>query len=50
MTKKVIFTLIALFLLTSCGNETELPDPDMKFPDSPPNPVLMDPSSLPSTE
>ncbi len=44
--KRIIFTLFALFLLTSCGGP-KLPDPDMKFPDSPPDPALMEPTSPP---
>ncbi len=45
--KKIIFILITLLLLTACGGP-ELPDVPM--PDSPPNPDLLQPTSLPPTE
>jgi hypothetical protein len=45
--KKIIFVLLTLFFLTSCGGP-KLPDPNMKLPDSPPNSALMEPGSPPS--
>ncbi|MBU0578070.1 membrane lipoprotein lipid attachment site-containing protein [Patescibacteria group bacterium] len=44
--KKIILITFILFLLTSCGG-TRLPDPDMAFPESGPDPAIMEPTTAP---